>query len=93
LVDLASLLVRADPQAHLTRARGLLEQAWETEGLPDTLRARIARDRGAVEVLAGEAGAAQDWYGRARELAPNEPDGRLEALQRSGPREEQTPGR
>jgi len=88
LVDLASLLVRSPSGENLPLARALLEEAWATADLAAPLRARIARDRGAVELLAGEAETAQEWYERAAAPAPGDggaPGGPLETLRRSTP--------
>ncbi len=87
-VDLASLLLRAGAQEHLARAQTLLAEAWDTPDLPSSLRARIARDRGAAELLAGEAEAAQGWYERAAALEPGAPGEALEALRRSARRDD-----
>lgn len=82
LLDLASLLVHADAEGGRERARELLAGAWEQEGLPDPRRARIARDRGALELLAGDAAAAGEWYEKARVLDPSWEDARGAALRR-----------
>ncbi|MEW6489466.1 MAG: hypothetical protein AB1578_16310 [Thermodesulfobacteriota bacterium] len=83
LLDLASLLAHGDAQRGRDRARELLAVAWEREGLAGPLRARIARDRGALELLAGDAAAAQEWYEEARVLDPSGEDARREVLRRT----------
>lgn len=83
LLDLASLAVHADAEGGRDRARELLAGAWEREGLAGPLRARIARDRGALELLAGDAAAAQEWYEKARALDPSGEDARGEVLRRT----------
>ncbi len=71
----------ADPDA-LAAARKLLDAAWAVPGADGQLRARIARDRGAVAALVGDLAGARLWYGRADELEPGSPEvrARLRAL-------------
>jgi tetratricopeptide (TPR) repeat protein len=83
LLDLASLAVHADPEFGRDRARELLAVAWEREGLAEPLRARIAKDRGALELLAGDVAAAQEWYEEARVLDPSGEGARREVLRRT----------
>ena len=81
LVELATLRssLHGDPRGALE----LLERAWEVPGLPAALRARVARDAGALSVLAGDLGGARQWYARALELEPGDPEAtsRLRALE------------
>ncbi len=81
LVELAALRssLHGDPRGAL----GLLEQAWEVPDLPAPLRARIARDAGALSVLAGDLEGARQWYARALEVEPGDPEAasRLRALE------------
>lgn len=83
LLDLTSLLAHEDAEGGRDRARELLAGAWEREGLARPLRARIARDRGALELLAGDAAAAQEWYEKAQVLEPSAEDARGEVLRRT----------
>ncbi len=71
----------ADPDS-LAVAGQLLDEAWAVPGADGRLRARIARDRGAVAALAGDLDGARLWYGRADELEPGSPEvrARLRAL-------------
>jgi len=83
LVDLASRLARRPPPEALSAAAALLEEAWELPDLSPILQGRIARDRGAIELLRGDPAAAERWYEMAQE-AEGKPSPRLETLRESG---------
>jgi hypothetical protein len=87
LVDLASRLARQGSADAVASAASLLDEAWALVGLPPALQGRIARDRGAVELLRGDLVAAQRWYEDAQR-AVDEPNPRLEALRESGASQE-----
>jgi len=72
LVELATLRssLHGDPRGALE----LLEQAWEVPDLPAALRARVARDAGALSVLAADLEGARQWYARALEVEPGDPE-------------------
>lgn len=95
LVDLATLILTEEAPAKddLEQATGLLEEAWQLasrkvggeEGVfasAAPMRARIARDRGLAELLAGRLDEARRWYEVARGLGAGESgiDERLELI-------------
>ena len=66
----------------------MLEEAWGIGEVPPALKARIARDRAALALLEGKLEEAEEWYGRAAAIAPEEAPSGLpaEALRATRPR-------
>lgn len=75
LLDLASLRLRSGTQDAPLRGevRRLLDEAWTVPETTASLRARIARDRAALEVLDGDLRAAESWYAEALTADPEDP--------------------
>ncbi len=72
-----------DPERY-EQARALLDEAWAVADLPPPLRSRIARDQGALAVLAGDLTAAERWYLLATDGSGTDEQvsGTIEVLQR-----------
>lgn len=72
LIDLAACEISKPPdeKIDLLQARKHLEEAWEINGAPKDIRARAARDLGALEIFDGRLDAAEKWYRRAAALKP-----------------------
>ena len=89
LTDLASLeaVQGAGDPAQRRRIRGLLDEAWQVEGLSARVRARIALDQGAMAALDGDLDAAETWYRSSLEADPsgNPAAERLETIARARP--------
>ena len=74
LLDLVSLKLSDGPESPSARAgaRRLLDEAWQVAGTTAPLRARIARELGALEILSGRLNGAEGWYARAQDLDPSD---------------------
>jgi hypothetical protein len=89
LADLAAAQIGPttdDPGRRASAAR-LLDEAWALQGLPPELRARIARDQGALRALEKDLAGAEGWYAEASRLLPADPRARarLELLRATAP--------
>lgn len=87
LIDLAACEISKPPdeKIDLLQARKYLEEAWNTNGAPKDIRARAARDLGALAIFDGRLDEAEKWYRRAATLKPenNSVKNIIETLEKS----------